>query len=156
MLNKDFRDMLQCFSAEKVEYLLIGGYAMAAHGFPRATKDIDLWVMANLDNSRRIYAALVEFGAPISQISEDDFSHVGNVFQIGVAPRRIDITTVADGVSFDECSQRAIYVEWGGVRLPVISKNDLIKNKAKCARPQDLADIAALRQNREMDQNQDS
>ncbi len=110
MLNQDFKEMLQCLSAEKVEYLLIGGYALAAHGIPRATKDIDFWVAANPENSSRVYSALARFGAPVTQISKDDFSKIGNVFQIGVPPRRIDITTIADGVNFDECFQRAIIV----------------------------------------------
>ncbi|MEL7496535.1 MAG: hypothetical protein AAFN77_02930 [Planctomycetota bacterium] len=128
MLNQDFKEMLQCLSAKKVEYLLVDGYAMAAHGFPRATKDIDFWVAATPENSSRVYAALVQFGAPVVQIEEGDFSEIGNVFQIGVPPRRIDITTIADGVDFDNCSQRAIQVSWEGITIPVISRLDLIAN----------------------------
>lgn len=82
MLNKDFKEMLQCLFEEGVEFLLVGGYAMAAHGFPQATKDIDLWVAATPENSSRIYAALIRFGAPVEQIEEGDFATIGNVFQI--------------------------------------------------------------------------
>ncbi len=144
MLNQDFTEMLQCLSEEKVEFLLIGGYAMAAHGFPRATKDIDFWVAATPENASRIFSALVRFGAPIAQFEESDFAEIGNVFQIGVPPRRIDITTFADGVDFDECVQRAIIVNWEGIKLQVISRLDLIANKKATGRPQDLVDIETL------------
>ena len=144
MLNQDFKEMLQCLSAERVEYLLVGGYAMAAHGFPRATKDIDFWVAATPENSTRIYAALVRFGAPMEQIKEGDFSEIGNVFQIRVPPRRIDITTIADGLEFDDCSQRAVMVSWEGIAIPVISRHDLIANKRATGRPQDLVDVETL------------
>ena len=100
MLNDDFKDMLRCLLDEKVEFLLIGGYAMAAHGYPRATKDIDFWVWATPENSRRIYAALRTFGAPMTDLSQDDFAEQGVVFQIGVPPNRIDLTAWVQGVDF--------------------------------------------------------
>lgn len=145
MLNQDFKEMLQCLFAEKVDYLLIGGYAMAAHGYPRATKDIDLWVASNPENSSRVFAALARFGAPVTQIDEGDFSEIGNVVQIGVSPRRIDITTIADGVEFEACFARATFVEWEGVIVPVISVTDLIANKQATGRPQDLVDVDTLK-----------
>lgn len=145
MLNEDFNDMLQCLSEGKVEYLLVGGYAMAAHGYPRATKDIDLWVAATPENASRVYSALGRFGAPIEQIQERDFAELGVVFQIGVPPRRIDIITAIDGVDFAECYCRAITVQWD-VEVLVISKDDLIANKRASARPQDLVDANTLDQ----------
>ncbi len=118
---------------------------MAAHGYPRATKDIGFWIAANPENSFRVYRALARFGAPVDQINKDDFSEVGNVFQTGVPPRRFDITTIADGVNFDQCMQRAIIVTWEGITLPVISRLDLIANKQASARPQDLVDVENLK-----------
>ena len=85
------------------------------------------------------------FGAPVFQIDENDFAEIGNVFQIGVPPRRIDITTIADGVKFDECIERAIVVHWEEIALPVISRADLIANKMASGRPQDLVDVETLR-----------
>ena len=102
MLNPDYRDMLSAFSGEKVEYLLVGAYAMAVHGLPRATGDIDLWVRRTSQNAQRIVRALALFGAPLSRITADDFTKDDVVFQIGVVPRRIDILTSVSGVGFDE------------------------------------------------------
>ncbi|MFT5527925.1 MAG: hypothetical protein ACI9HK_005911 [Pirellulaceae bacterium] len=144
MLNDDFKDMLQCLSGGKVEFLVIGGYALAAHGYPRATKDIDIWVAATIANAERLLRALAKFGAPMDQISRDDLAEIGNVFQIGVPPRRIDITTIADGVDFSECNKRCVTVEWDEIKVPVISKLDLIVNKRASARPHDLVDADVL------------
>ena len=102
MLNPNFHDILSEFCAAKVEFLLVGAYAMAVHGLPRATGDIDLWVRCSEENAQHIMAALARFGAPLSQISAADFQTPGVVFQIGVAPHRIDILTAIDGVEFDE------------------------------------------------------
>ena len=93
MLNEDYRDMLQCLLEEKVRFLLVGAYAVAVYGYPRATKDMDVFVRAASDNASNLMKALRRFGAPVSDISEIDFSVEGIVFQIGDSPRRIDITT---------------------------------------------------------------
>ena len=91
MLNPDFRDMLSSLCEEKVEFLLVGAYALAAHGHPRATGDLDIWIRVSKDNAKKVWRALARFGAPLSGVTVDDFINPENVFQIGVAPRRIDI-----------------------------------------------------------------
>ena len=144
MLNRDFKDMLRCLLAEKVDFLLVGGYALAAHGHPRATKDMDIWVWSAPNNSERLYRALSKFGAPLDQITPHEFAAEGIVFQVGVAPNRIDIITKADGVDFVECQRNAISLNLEGIEIPVISKQDLILNKQASARPQDLVDVGLL------------
>lgn len=145
MLNEDFKDILSCLLEENVEFLLIGAYALAAHGYPRATKDIDIWVKAGEENAPRIMKALSRFGAPMSQIDSHDFLTEGAVFQIGIAPRRIDITTRIDGVRFEDAYPERMQVEIEGLRIPVISRRRLIENKEASGRPQDLVDAKTLK-----------
>ncbi|MEX1032483.1 MAG: hypothetical protein WDZ30_03920 [Cellvibrionaceae bacterium] len=144
MLNQDFKDMLQCLLDENVDFLLVGGYALAAHGFPRATKDMDIWVCADPENARKVYRALCAFGAPGEQVSPEDFANEGIIFQVGVAPNRIDFITQVDGVSFQECRRNATTVVVEGITIPLIAKADLIKNKKASGRPQDLVDANLL------------
>lgn len=144
MLNPDFRDMLSALCTEDVEFLLVGAYAMAAHGYPRATGDMDIWIRCSDENARRIWQALQCFGAPLAALSLDDLQTPDTVFQIGVAPRRIDILTSIDGVEFDEAwSQRQI-IEVEGQTFSVISRVHLLQNKKASGRPKDLADVAWL------------
>lgn len=144
MLNNDYKEMLQCLSEERVEYLLVGAYALAVHGFPRATKDIDVFVGATADNARRLMRALAKFGAPLSEISETDFSSEGVIFQIGNSPRRIDIITRIDGVGFQQAYANRKMVSIEGMDIPAISVEDLIANKRASGRPQDIADVGKL------------
>ena len=144
MLNPDYRDMLSAFSDKEVEYLLVGAYALAAHGQVRATGDIDLWVRASSDNAQRIMAALARFGAPLHEVEARDFEVPGVVFQIGVAPRRIDILTSIDAVDFDAAWPERREVEIAGLKVPVIGRRHLLQNKRATGRPQDLADAAWL------------
>jgi len=145
MLNEDYRDMLSEFDAAGVEYLLVGGFAVAAHGWPRATGDMDLWVRPTPDNARRVMRALERFGAPVSDVSERDFQTPDIILQIGVSPRRIDIMTSVTGVDFDEAWRMRLVTEVGGLRVNVIGKDHLIANKSLTARPKDRADVRALR-----------
>jgi hypothetical protein len=145
LLNPDYRDMLSAFSDEKVEYLLVGAYALAAHGFVRATGDIDLWVRPDKENSQRVFRALARFGAPLSNVNEEDFIEPGIVFQIGVAPRRIDIMTTIDGVEFSEAWAAREEIEIEGIGIPVIDRLHLAKNKEATGRPQDRVDVLWLR-----------
>lgn len=145
MLNEDFKDILLSLLEEKVEFLLIGAYALAAYGYPRATKDIDIWLHAGEQNAPRILSALRRFGAPLEQTTAGDFLQEGTVLQIGVAPRRIDLTTKIDGVRFEDAYARKMMVDIEGMRLPVISKEDLVANKLASGRPQDLVDVEFLR-----------
>ena len=144
MLNEDYRDMLQALSDEKVKFLLVGAYALAAHGYPRATMDIDIWVMPSPENADAVLRALRHFGAPLHSLTKDDLAKEGTVFQIGVAPRRIDIITAASGLRFDEAFAHATPVEIEGITVHIPSVADLIRNKRASGRTRDLADAEAL------------
>lgn len=144
MLNPDFRDMLSALSDEGVEFMLVGAYALAAHGFPRATGDLDIWIRRSEENAQRVWRALKRFKAPLSRLTVDDLKTPDVVFQIGVAPRRIDILTSIDAVSFDEAWPDRKQVEVEGRRFAVIGRDHLLQNKKALGRPQDLADVARL------------
>jgi hypothetical protein len=143
-MNPDFHDILSSFIASSVDFMLVGAYALAAHGLPRATGDIDLWVRPNRENAQRIMQALARFGAPLSEISATDFETADIVFQIGVAPRRIDILTHIDGVDFDNAWPSRLQVEIEGMMVPVIGRQHLLQNKKASGRPKDVADVAWL------------
>jgi len=102
MLNEDYKDMLRALSEEKVRFLLVGAYALAAHGYPRATMGIDIWVMPSPSNADAVLRALRRFGAPLHNLTKEDLQKDGIIFQIGVAPRRIDIITTASGLQFED------------------------------------------------------
>lgn len=144
MLNEDYKDMLQCLLGENVKFLLVGAYALAVYGYPRATKDIDFFVRAAPDNASRLMKALRRFGAPTADISEADFASEGIIFQIGDSPRRIDIITRISGVEFDQAYANRQLLSLEGMEVPVISVRDLIANKRASGRTQDLADIEKL------------
>jgi hypothetical protein len=144
LLNPDFRDILSAFSEEKVDYMVVGAYALAFHGLPRATGDIDLWIRCSDENATSVWRALVRFGAPLSDLTIDDLKTPGTVFQIGLAPRRVDILTSISGVEFTEAKPNCKQVEIEGLSVPVISRAHLLRNKQAAARPKDLADTAWL------------
>ena len=144
MLNEDYKDMLRALSDEKVEFLLIGAYAMAAHGYPRATMDIDIWVMPSSRNADAVLRALMRFGAPLHNLTREDLQKEGIIFQIGVAPRRIDIITSATGLTFEEAYKRSLSVNLDGIEVHIPSIDDLIHNKKATGRTKDLADAEAL------------
>jgi hypothetical protein len=132
------------FSAAKVEFLLVGAYAMAAHGLPRATGDIDLWVRPSPENAARVLLALNHFGAPLQDIQIEDFTQPGIVFQIGVAPRRVDILTQVDGLEFAEAWNSRVTIELEGITVTVLSREHLVRNKRAAGRPKDIADATWL------------
>ena len=140
--------MLQLLLEEQVDFILVGAYALAAHGYPRATGDIDIWVRADEINSINIYRALERFGAPVDQITVNDFANEGIVFQIGVTPRRIDIITHLDGVSFGEADEDKVIVKVEGLKLPILSFDKLIKNKLSTGRERDELDVKLLQKRR--------
>jgi hypothetical protein len=144
MLNEDYKDMLHTLSGEEVRYLLVGAYAMAAHGYPRATMDIDIWVMPSPENAEAVLRALGRFGAPVHNLNKEDLQKDGTVFQIGVAPRRIDIITSASGLRFEEAYVRSLSVNIEGIEVRIPSIDDLIRNKRASGRTKDLADAEAL------------
>jgi hypothetical protein len=144
MLNEDYKDMLRALSAEKVKYLLVGAYAMAAHGYPRSTLDIDFWIMQSPENAAAVLRALQRFGAPLRDLTTEDLQRDGTVFQIGVAPRRIDIITQASGLTFAEVYDRSQAIVIDGIEVRIPSIDDLIRNKRATGRTKDLADAEAL------------
>ena len=145
MLNEDYKEMLQNLLDQKVEFLVVGAYALAAHGYPRATGDMDIWIKPDEKNSKKVYKALARFGAPINEIREDEFSQPGLIFQIGVVPRRIDIITKIDAVEFDEADSDKIFVDIDDLKIPVLSIDKLIKNKMATGREKDLLDAKLLK-----------
>lgn len=124
--------------------MLVGAYAVAAHGLPRATGDIDLWIRCSDENAQRVWRALNKFGAPLSSLSENDLAKPGIVIQIGVAPRRIDILTEITAVNFEEAQAAQLLITLEGLTIPVIARRHLIQNKNAVGRPQDKADVARL------------
>ena len=145
MMSKDMKELLRALNAHSVKYLVIGGYAYGVHLEPRATKDLDLFIRADDENSEAIFNALAEFGAPLEGIGPADFRD-GTVFQIGQPPERIDILQRIDGINFDEAWEHRIVGEIDGeVSAAVISKEDLIRNKLASGREQDLLDARKLK-----------
>ncbi len=147
-MNQDFKDLLAEFNAHEVRYLVVGAHALAVHGKVRATKDLDLWVQPELQNARKALAALHAFGAPLQDLSEADLSRPGTVFQIGVAPLRIDVMTSIEGVDFKDAWNSRIEVGVAGLRVWVLSREHLIANKRATGRPQDTLDAQWLEGNR--------
>lgn len=143
-MSQDFRDLLSEFNARSVDYLVVGAYALAAHGRVRATGDLDVWVRPEPGNARRVIAALAAFGAPVRDLTEADLSAPGMVFQIGVAPIRIDVLTGIDGVDFDAAWADRFMTQFMGLPVAVLSIEKLIRNKRSAGRPQDIADVEWL------------
>ncbi len=144
MLNEDYRDILQALNDEEAEFLLVGAYALAAHGLPRATMDIDIWVLPSPDNADAVIRALNNFGAALQNLTREDLLKDDTVFQIGVAPRRIDIITGVSGLQFEDACSRSLQVDIEGLQIRIPSIQDLIVNKKASGRTKDLADAEAL------------
>jgi hypothetical protein len=143
-MNRDFAEMLRALAAESVEFLVVGAYAVAGHGLPRATGDIDLWVRPSADNAARLWRALERFGAPRSRLTPDSFTQPDVVYQIGLPPNRIDLLTTIDGVGFDEAWAEKVPCVVSGIAFDMLSLRHLVQNKRATGRPQDLADVARL------------
>ena len=152
MLNKDYNDMLRALYDENVRFILVGAYALAAHGYPRATMDIDIWVMPSPENADAVLRALRRFGAPLHNLTKEDLLKDGTIFQIGVAPRRIDIITAASGLRFEPTYRNSISVNIEGIDVRIPSIDDLILNKRAPGRTKDLADAEALESLRDPEQ----
>ncbi len=143
-MSPDFRDLLSAFNARSVEYLVVGAHALAAHGYVRATGDLDVWVRPEPMNAKRVLEALRQFGAPLQDLTEADLTTSGTVFQIGVAPLRIDVLTGIDGVTFDEAWPDRMTAKFVDLPVSVLSARHLIKNKRTVGRAQDIADVEWL------------
>lgn len=143
-MNRDFVEILHELSAAGAEFLVVGAHAVAAHERPRATGDLDIWVRATLDNATRVWTALTAFGAPLHDLTIEDLSLPGIVFQMGLPPYRIDILTEISGVTFEEAWPNRIVNHFEGQPYPVIGKADLIRNKLASGRKKDLIDAEEL------------
>ena len=149
MFPPDFKELLSVLNGRKIRYLVIGGYAVSLQAQPRATKDLDLLVSPDAANVAALYAALAEFGAPLGGLKAADFMEPDTFFRMGVPPLMVDILPAVQGVDFEGAWERREEMEidsQSGLRVPVISRHDLIATKLAAARPQDLIDVAALRE----------
>jgi hypothetical protein len=146
LVNSDFKELLRIFNEHQVKYMVVGGYAVIRYAEPRYTKDIDLWVAANQGNAAVVYEAFRAFGAPLTDLTEDDFAREGYFYQMGIAPVRVDILMSVPGLNFEDAWGRREMVDFDGVMVPFISKQDLITSKIATGRPQDLLDAQLLRE----------
>jgi hypothetical protein len=144
MLNQDFKEFIQLLNANQVHYLVVGGYAVALHGYPRYTKDIDIWIELAQKNATRIVETLEQFGFDSLGLKESDFLVEDQIIQLGYAPNRIDIITSLPGVTFTECYEKRLLVDVEGVKVDFIDRENLRKNKKATGRLQDLADLEKL------------
>jgi hypothetical protein len=144
VLNKDFREFIELLNANSVKYLLVGGYAVGIYGYPRFTKDLDIWIMVSEENAEKIVIALNQFGFTSVGLKKEDFLKADELIQLGYPPNRIDIVMSCDGVEFEQCfkSRKQINVE--GLNINVIDLENLKRNKKASGRPQDLADLDNL------------
>jgi nucleotidyltransferase AbiEii toxin of type IV toxin-antitoxin system len=145
-LHEDFRDLILALQANEVRFVIVGAHAMAAHGVPRATGDLDVLVAPDAENAARLVQALERFGAPLEShgVSARDFERTGTVYQIGLPPRRIDLMTSISGVDFEEAERTAIAVDLEGLSLPILGRRQLIANKRASGRPKDILDVQLL------------
>ena len=145
-MTDDFRDLLEAFLAHGVTFLVVGAHALAVHGVPRATGDLDVWVRSTPENAARVVAGLAAFGAPLDTlgIAIDDFIRPDVVAQLGLPPYRIDILTSISGVDFDSAWRDRVAGAVAGVIVPVLDRNSLRKNKKASGRSRDLADLESL------------
>jgi hypothetical protein len=143
-MNPDFRDLFAAFNAAEVRYLVVGAHAVMHYARPRFTKDLDVWVDPARENAPRTHAALQAFGAPLDRVTSADFSDPEAVFQIGVAPNRIDVLMGVTGLTFPEAWSRRVPSTYGDIAIHLLAREDLIRNKRATGRPQDLEDLRAL------------
>ncbi len=148
-MNSDYRDLLAALNGTGARYLVVGGYAIALHAEPRFTRDFDVWVEPSPANAAHVWTALAAFGAPLSELTVNDLASDGLIFQIGVAPCRIDILTSVDGLTFAEAWPNRVQDRYGDQPAQFIGFEDLIRNKRASGRAQDLADVELLQKHRD-------
>ena len=142
----DFKELLSLFNGHKVKYLVVGGYAVSFHAQPRATKDLDIFIKADAANAAAVYAALAKFGAPLDELTPEDFIEPGKFYRIGRPPIMVDILPEISGVDFDTAWGTRVEAEIdAGLQVPFIDRDSLIQAKLSSGRPEDLADVAVLR-----------
>jgi hypothetical protein len=144
LTSSDFKDLLNLFEKHEIRYLIIGGYAVMKYSEPRFTKDIDIWIATDPKNADAVYVALKEFGAPLANLTADDFTDQNCFYQMGRTPFRVDIMMSIPGVEFEQAWKNREMVELDSQTIPFISKSDLILAKKASGRPQDQIDIDKL------------
>lgn len=143
-LNEDFKEFIALLNANGVKYLVVGGYAVAFHGYPRYTKDLDFWIWADSDNAERLIKTLHDFGFTELKLQPSDFLNTRNVIQLGYPPNRIDLITEVSGLDFENAYQNRKEAVFEGIQINFISIEDLVKNKNETGRLTDLADVERL------------
>jgi len=143
-LSRDLRELLKCFLSHDVRYLVIGDHAVSFHGYPRFTKDLDIWIERSETNAKAVMEALIDYGFDRESLSPEMFNQEGRMTQIGREPNRVDIIQNIKGIDFPDCFARRTHTEIDGAQIPLISLNDLLANKLATARPQDIADAREL------------
>lgn len=144
LLNSDFKELLRLFEKYRVRYLIVGGYAVMKYSEPRFTKNIDFWIAVDPGNARAVFTALKEYGAPLTDLSAEDFTDSESFYQMGSPPIRVDIMMSIPGGNFEKAWLSREVVEIDSVKLFFISKSDLIKTKEASRRPQDIIDLSKL------------
>ena len=144
MLSPDFKEFIELLNAHQVEYLIVGGYALAFHGHPRYTKDIDVWIATNPENALRMLNVLKDFGFASLSLTQQDFLEQDNIIQLGFPPNRIDILTSVDGIQFADSISESSIIKVDGIAIHLIGIHKLIENKTASGRLQDLADVEKL------------
>ncbi len=146
LVTEHFRDLLEALLAEGARFLLVGAHALAVHGVPRMTADLDVWIEPGTENAARVWRALVAFGAPVQALGLDERALAAEniVAQIGVPPSRVDLLTSIDGVTFDAAWDHRTTASFLGLTVPVIGRDDLIRNKRATGRTRDMLDVAEL------------
>jgi len=151
LTNSDFRELLKLFEKHKIRYLVVGVYAVMKYSEPRFTKDLNLWIATDPENANSVYVALKEFGAPLANLMPDDFTRQDCFYQMGIAPLRVDIMMSIPGVEFEEAWKNREVVELDNLKIPFISRSDLIRAKEASGRPQDKIDIDRLKEAEQLD-----
>jgi predicted nucleotidyltransferase len=145
VLNKDFREFIASLNENNVRYLIVGGYAVGFHGYPRYTKDLDVWIEISSENAENVVKALNQFGFGSAGFRAEDFINPDEFTQLGYPPNRIDIITSCEGVDFPSCYANKMQIEIDGLKVNFIDYENLLKNKQTVGRPQDLADVSNLK-----------
>ena len=145
MLSQDFREFIELLNSNEVRYLIVGGYAVAVHGYPRYTKDLDVWIYADSENVEKLISALKQFGFGSLGLTPDDFLTPDQVIQLGYPPNRIDLLTSLKGVEFNNAYESRDQIEIDGLFADFVDLENLKKNKASTGRPQDIADLENLK-----------
>ena len=143
-VNPDFKDLFRILNDARVRYIVVGAHAVAYHTEPRFTKDLDLWVEPSAANATRVWEALARFGAPLQSVTRADLADPQLVYQIGVEPNRIDVMMGVEGVTFPTAWRNRVRTTYGGVRIYVLARSDLVRAKRAAGRPQDLLDLQRL------------